>query len=467
MNELFASIPSVNAVYWCTYKNHGVPQSVAKLLKQGHSNHWFQVKTEGFDEFMDELVNQLDFSLPGVTQSMQALIEAIPGRIEGSNSRYVLKYFDEAIQQLRREEEELANAYGGDAIQRTPYRLRLEAMYARLRRQYDKAIELYRLLRKLPNQGTCEILIEHAVTLELMDKYAEVLELLPIIEAKVESPDDLGNYGGLLANIGKYSEGIAYIEQAIRRAPGLKQWQAVLARILSEDGQIGKAIEYSDKLIDAYLNDSQMLAVRSMIYSAAGRFEEDALPSARKAIDINGTGLVENLSLATALSAIGLHGEAIEALAPTIPEDDEDRLRALGYSEMLVGEAQVAHSHLERARALESPATRAKTVALYGLSLLMTGDREKAQTTFEEAITTRNRDRHYKADDQMAYALCELAAGQSGVHGPTITQLSTRFSHMRGLLLETNSLLAILVDNGIPDCEESVGAVNGALHGEE
>ena len=82
------------------------------------------------------------------------MIDAIPGRIEGSNSRHTLKYFDEALQQLQQEEEELARAYGVQSIQRTPYRLRLEAMYARLKRQYDEAIQLYNLLATLPNQDT-------------------------------------------------------------------------------------------------------------------------------------------------------------------------------------------------------------------------------------------------------------------------------------------------------------------------
>ena len=172
MKDLFAKVPPSNAVYWCTYNNTPLSEQVNQIVSKDHFGHWFKVNTEGFDHFMDELVNQLDFSLPGILQPIQGLIDATPGRIEGSQSRYVEKYFEEAIQQIQSEEKELARAHGVPSIPRTPYRLRLEAMNARLNKEYDKAIETYSLLVTLANQATCEVLIEYAVTLELMGRYS-------------------------------------------------------------------------------------------------------------------------------------------------------------------------------------------------------------------------------------------------------------------------------------------------------
>ena len=111
MDELFSKIPSSNAIYWCTYGDD-VPEIVGHLASNARRDHWFQTRTEGFDRFMDEVVNQLDLTLPSIIEPIQDLIDAIPGRIEGSGSSYRLKYFEEAIQQLKREEEELAAAFG-------------------------------------------------------------------------------------------------------------------------------------------------------------------------------------------------------------------------------------------------------------------------------------------------------------------------------------------------------------------
>ena len=54
-----------------------------------------------------------------------------------------------------------------------------------------------------------------------MGRYSEAIALTPRIERDISRPDDLGNYGWLLANLGKYDEGIKYMQQAINKAPGL------------------------------------------------------------------------------------------------------------------------------------------------------------------------------------------------------------------------------------------------------
>ena len=77
MKDLFANVPSSNGIYWCTYRDQPIPESVLHLISPStkdadadsndrRSQHWFQVKTNGFDEFMDELVSQLEFSLPAL-----------------------------------------------------------------------------------------------------------------------------------------------------------------------------------------------------------------------------------------------------------------------------------------------------------------------------------------------------------------------------------------------------------------
>ena len=469
MKELFANVPPSNGIYWCTYKQESIPGSVLQIVSSNdldgktdgveHDRHWFQVETNGFDDFMDELVNELEFSLPGITQPIQALIDAIPGRIEGSNSRYRLKYFDEAIQQLQREEKELARAYGVDSIPRTPYRLRLEAMYARLKRQYNDAIALYGLLTKLPNQDTPEVLIEYAVTLELMGEYSEALKLRPRIERGISRPDDLGNYGWLLANLGEYGEGIKYMKQAIDKAPGLREWQDALAMILSEDAQVDAASDYAKDLTEMFPYDGQMWAARSMIHSLMGEYKPEALEYAQTAIRLNGSGFVENLSLAFALAGTQNYSEAISALNAIEGEDDDIRYRTLGHIQLLAGDSASAIANLGKAVDFTRPAIHPKTMALLGVAFLIDGNSPEARETFEEASGSRHLGRHYKMDDELAFALCHLGAGESGLGFPIITRLCNEYGFMKGLLAEFDKLLRIMERHGIGGCDECLEVI--------
>ena len=114
-------------------------------------------------------------------------------------------------------------------------------MNARRNRKYDDAIKLYRLLSTaLANQDTCEVLIEYAVTLELMGNYSEALATdIPRIERCIASPEDLGNFGWLLANLGRYDDGIRHFQIGdMLRFQDSKQWPATLALILSEAGRM-------------------------------------------------------------------------------------------------------------------------------------------------------------------------------------------------------------------------------------
>lgn len=469
MTDLFANMPSSNGVYWCTYKQEPIPESVLRTISpndtsdkaggEDHHQHWFQVKTDGFDRFMDELVNQLEFSLPGITQPIQALIDAIPGRIEGSNSRYTLKYFDEAIQQLKREEKELARAHGVETIPRTPYRLRLEAMYARLKRQYDDAYELYGLLTKLPNQDTPEVLIEYAVTLELMGKYPDALDLRSRIEKEISRPDDLGNYGWLLANLGEYGDGVKYMKQAIDKAPGLREWQDALAMILSEDAQVIAASDYAKDLTEMFQYDGRMWAARSMVHSLMGDYKPEALEYAQTAIRLNEFGFVENLSFAFALAGIQNYSEAISALNAIEGEDDDVRYRALGHIQMLAGDTAAAIDNLQKAVDFTRPAIRPKAMALLGVAFLINGNSQEARETFEEASVSRHTGRHYKMDDELAFALCHLGTGKGELGLSIITRLCNESGFMRGLLAEFDNLLRIMERHGIGGCDECLKVI--------
>ena len=463
MDDLFATVPPANAVYWCTYKDEPVPKTVEKILSKGHHDRWFKVRTEGFDDFMDELLNQLDFSFPSIVQPIQAIIDAIPGRIEGSNSRYMGKYLDEAIQQVQREEEELAQAHGVNSIQKTPYRLRLEAMHARINRDYSSADKLYGLLITLANQDTCEVLIEYAVTLELMDKYNAAVALIPRIEQKIHKPDDLGNYGWLLANLGRYEDGIKYFKQAIAKAPGMKQWQAGLALILSENGQIDEALNYAQDLTEMYPTDAAMWAARSMIESVARNYARAALKSGAKAVALNPKGFVENLSLAFAKSGSGDHQGAISTLEQAIGEEDDIRYRCLGHFHILAGDGDSAVESLKKAIDLTKPAMRPKTLALQGVALLAQGASTESHTTFELAYNNKVENRNYKADDELAFALCELGIGQWTDGLSKIKTLSKRYRAMRGLLLELSALLAVMKNQGVEGCGQSIAAIQAVL----
>ena len=463
MDDLFAKVPPANAVYWCTYKDEPVPRKVEKILSSGHHDRWFKVRIEGFDDFMDELFNQLDFSFPSIVQPIQAIIDAIPGRIEGSNSRYMEKYLDEAIQQVQREEEELAQAHGVSPIPKTPYRLRLEAMHARINRDFSRADDLYGRLITLANQDTCEVLIEYAVTLELMDKYSQAVELIPRIEKNIHKPDDLGNCGWLLANLGRYDDGIKYFNLAIAKAPGMKQWQAGLAMILSENGQIDEALNYAQDLTEKYPTDGSMWAARSMIESLAGNYAGPALKYAAKAVDLSPKGLVENLSLAFAKSGSGDHQGAISALEQAIGEEDDIRYRCLGHFQILAGDGDSAVENLKKSVDLTKPALRPKTLALQGVALLSHGASGEGYATFESAWNNKVPNRNYRADDEFAFALCEMGVGQWSSGLSKIEALSKRYRAMRGLLLELSALLAVMKNQGVEGCGQSIATIQAVL----
>ena len=463
MERLFANVPPSNAVYWCTHKDDPIPDKVNKILSNNHSDHWFEIKTDGFDAFMDELLNQLDFTLPGIIQPMQGLIDAIPGRIEGSNSRYVDKYLAEAIQQIKREEEELARAHGMPSIPKTPYRLRLEAMNARRNRKYDDAIKLYRLLTALANQDTCEVLIEYAVTLELMGNYSEALKLTSKIERCIASPEDLGNFGWLLANLGRYDDGIRHFRSAISKVPGSKQWPATLALILSEAGHVNEALRYAQELTELYPEDGLMWATRSTIESLAGNYAPNALEYGAKAVALNPKGFQENLSLAFAQSGSKDNNKAIASLSKIDEERDEIYYRCLGHFQVLLGNAISAVDNLQKSIEFTQPASRPKILALYGVALLAQGSREEAQRTFDSALSARDEDRSYKVDDELAFALCELGDGQRESGASTIQRLSEEHRPMKGLLLEFSALLGVMASCGIEGCDRCITLIDSAL----
>ena len=158
---LLENVPEANAVYWCTYKDQPPPDRVTEFVSNGHRDHWFQVRAEGFDELMDELAHQLDLTLPDIMQPIQDLIDAMPGRIEGSPSNYITQYLDQTIQQINEEAQEWTRILRDGSLLQTPLLLRLEAMASRRKGNYEKAIGIYERLVKLPKQDTCEVLIEY------------------------------------------------------------------------------------------------------------------------------------------------------------------------------------------------------------------------------------------------------------------------------------------------------------------
>ena len=465
MKELFAKIPKYNAVYWCTYKNHDTSMVVEQLAKN-YSAHWFQIETDGFDDFMDEIVHQLGFSLPGITDPIQALIDAIPGRIEGADSRHTDDYLEKAILQLKQEEGSLASAFGRDQYEATPYLLRLEAMYARRKGNYDEARDLYKQLTGLPKQATCEVLIEYAVTLELMGEYLEATKQRPKIEANgISSAEDLGNYGWLLANLGECEKGVGFIEQATKKAPGLKRWRTVLVMVLSEHAKIDKALMEAEYLVKMYPHDGEMWAWRSTIWSLTGRYER-ALEDARQAVSLSLTGFAENLSLASALSGTKKYSEAVEALDQVrVEERGGTWYRALGHFQMLNGDSAAAVESLRCAIGSAEHKMRPKTMVLHCIALLANGDTGEAELEFASTYLKKDKDRIYRPDDALAFALCELGVGQIDAGESNVKELATRYSEMQGLLLEYEAFLHIMEGHGIEGCKTSIAAIKKAVAG--
>ena len=460
--KLLEKVPKENAVYWCTYKDTELPDRVQNILARGHRDHWFNVKTEGFDEFMDKLVYQLGVTLPSIMQPIQDLIDAMPGRIEGSQSRYITEYLDQTIQQIHEEAEAWTRIQGSESLWQTPLLLRLEAMAARRNGEYQRAIDIYERLVALPNQDTCEVLIEYTVTLELMDSYSLALKQIDRIARKpIQDSENLGNYGWLLSDLGKYSEGISHLRQAIRHGPGLIEWQTHLAMILSEKGQMTEALKIARDLTEMNPQDGRVWAVRSRIESLAGY--HTATACGREAVQRNPTGFNENLALAFALSGSGDNEGAIAALLKIDGERDEVFCRSLGHFQILVGDFDAAGANLQEAVNKTKPARRPKILALYGVACLGQGNDEQAVDAFKSASEARNLERTYKAEDELAFALCELGSGQTAAGVSTIQTTSMEYRHMKGLLLECSALLGVMQTRGIEGCNQCMTSIEGAL----
>ena len=141
---------------------------------------------------------------------------------------------------------------------------------------------------------------------------------------------------------------------------------------------------------------AEFWAARSMIHSLIGDDKTKALGYAQTAIQLNGTGFVENLSLGFALAGIQNYSEAILALNAIAGDDDDIRYRALGHFQILTGDSGAAIDNLQKAVDFTQPAVRPKTMVLLGVALLEAGNNQKARDTFDTACNSRDSGRHYK-----------------------------------------------------------------------
>ncbi len=452
MNDLFANVPTSNAVYWCTIKGSPVPERVRNIVEADHGSHWFDVRIDGFDEFMDELVHQLDVTFSSIMRPIQNLIDAIPGRIEGSQSRYVDAYLADAKKQLEAEEGKWANIQGSNEPRPTPLILRLDALAARRKRDYDQAIDIYSSLVRLPNQATCEVLIEYAVALELTDKYDEAISQLENIERKlIHDSENLGNFGWLLAKLGRYEDGIRQLRRAAEIAPGLTEWQLALARINAETGRVDEANEQADILTELHPANVRMWALSSTIKRLAGFDMTTTLKYAERAVEITPGGFDENLALATLLFANNNYAGAVEALR-RIDDDELDDVFyiRLGQSHILGGDLAAAVDALKMAIEYQTPAKRPKTLALYGIALQAMGRIGEATAAFQSAISARHPSRDYNVEDRIAYALCEIGVGNGESAASTIKDLLAQYPHIPGLFSEALELLDRMGDSSVP-----------------
>jgi len=333
------------------------------------------------------------------------------------------------------------------------------------KRNFDNAVKRYNFLVRA-NQATCEVLIEYAVTLELMGDYSGAVSQLPRIEEKLgDNSENLGNFGWLLADLGMYETGIKHLERAITRAPGLKQWQRALALILSEDGQIETAANYAKELTEMNPYDGPMWAARSMVESLAGNYATSALEYAEQAVEQDPFGFNENQALAFARSGLGDHVGAIEAME-RIPEgerDDDIYHRCLGHFQALVGDSGSAVESLREAIKITDPAIRPKIFALHGVALLAQGSQDEARKSFESGFTARSAKREYKADDELAFALCELGSGRTKSGISNIQENSNKYRQMRGLLSETSALLKLMQNCGVAGSDQCITSIAKTL----
>ena len=337
-------------------------------------------------------------------------------------------------------------------------------MRCRIGRRYIEAIELYRQLSSIRRQATCEVLIEYAVTLELMGNYADARGRALAIEETITKPDDLGNYGVLLADMGEYDKSIQYLNRAISQSPGSRQWEVALTMILSEYAQLDESLSRADQLTEMYPYDGRVWAARSMVHSLKGDYAGEALAFANKAVCLNAKGFDENLSLAFALSGSGNHTKAIATLEQIEVDDDKNIWhRALGHFHLLADRPVDAVYNLRQAAEWESPAVRPKTTMLLGVALLAQGNYEEAKQTFQSVYSKRDMKPRHKVDDELAFAVCELGVGFADEGRVSIDAILLKYGFMKGLFKEYADLLRIMRLHKVDGCGPCLDVVSEAL----
>ena len=135
----------------------------------------------------------------------------------------------------------------------------------------------------------------------------------------------------------------------------------------------------------------------------------------------------------------------------------------MGHFHILANDIYRAVDSLPKTVDFTRLAKQPKNLALYGVALLAEGSQEKAREIFESASSGRDPERHYKADDKLALALCDLGARRTELGVSTIRTLSIEYRQMRGLLLETSALLSVMQTCGIDGCDQCITLIDSAV----
>ncbi|CAO3439239.1 tetratricopeptide repeat protein [Azospirillum doebereinerae] len=161
----------------------------------------------------------------------------------------------------------------------------------------------------------------------------------PLQAARSEEPKLNALLGTVLAQLGRLEEGVAFLSQAERMAPGDLETTSNLATALQAHGQAREAA-------DAWSRLGGLLYGQRRYEDAKGLFE--------RALELVPGHPGASANLGATLQALGRHGEAVERLSALLAGDPEEAEahNNLGNAHMGAGDVEAAIASYRQAIAL-------------------------------------------------------------------------------------------------------------------
>ena len=262
--EILKAVPDDSGVYWCVHGDRLPSEEVQVLMAK--RPYWFLVRTEGFEQVMDEFLFTVGFSLPNMEQTLQEQSQSIVSIISESDSSHKNHFLGQAQESARDEDE------------RGWIESRVEAMQAFSEGDFGAALDAWRRAVELHPDDVVALsdfgsALYHTVqTEEAISEYRRALEI---------NPNDIFAIGNLAASLrhkGQVQESIVVAEGGLTLSPDNSPLINNLGVGLYMNGQRARAEQTFQRNVDLtednYSDDLEVQMQRGVALVGVGRGEE-------------------------------------------------------------------------------------------------------------------------------------------------------------------------------------------------